>query len=318
MGCDNTMIGATAMPKRTACTRRLSSNTASKLARGVVFLARDPVHARLLPEGAAESIERLCVASGVLKPWMVRLLAARWYRGFMMRLVEQLMPGEFMRLTLRKRFVDDEVHAAIDEGVRQLLIVGAGFDTLGLRMAAAYPAVTVVEVDTPATADRRRSAIDTMNARLSNHHLLSVDLARSSLRDAVGTVVDWRTDGRTVAVAEGVVMYLAEAEVAAFLREIRELSGPGTRLVFTYLRADAAGRPTIGRLTGLLRLSLKLVGEPFRWGVQTGALEPFLERAGFRLSGPPERFDLRERYLVPKGIDQSVGKAELMAVAEVM
>lgn len=303
---------------RSPAIRRRSSHTAAKVARGVVFLAGDPVHARLLPEGAAESIERLCLAAGVLKPKQIRLFEAPWFRRFAQWLDKAVFKGEFMRLTLRKRFVDDEVRAAIDAGAQQLLIIGPGFDTLGLRIAARHAEVTVLEVDAPATAERRRAALQRMNGRYSNHQLVSADLSQTSLRDTVRNVDDWRPNLQTAVVAEGVIMYLTEAEVSALLEDIREMTAPGSRLVFTYIKTDAKGQPTVGGLTKVLRVSLAIVGEPFRWGMQPQLLEAFLEQRGFRLCGPPNRFDLRSRYLIPSGIDQRVGDAELMGVAETL
>ena len=85
--------------------------------------------------------------AGVVTPWMERLFGSRWYRGLVARLMKKMGPGELLRLTLRKRFVDDEVRTAIDDGARQLLIVGAGFDTLGLRVTQDVSDVVVVEVD---------------------------------------------------------------------------------------------------------------------------------------------------------------------------
>ncbi|UCD25460.1 MAG: class I SAM-dependent methyltransferase, partial [Gemmatimonadota bacterium] len=149
--------------------RKKSSMTAAKVARGMVFLANDPVHRKLMPDGAADSVERLCLAAGVIKPWMCRLFASNWYRRLVTGLTERFWPGELMRLTLRKRFVDDEVRSAIRAGACQVLIVGAGFDTLGLRAAAAFPSVRVVEVDVPATVERRRKAIEKTGGSPENH-----------------------------------------------------------------------------------------------------------------------------------------------------
>ncbi|NIM52616.1 MAG: SAM-dependent methyltransferase [Gemmatimonadales bacterium] len=303
-------------PKPTTGRRRRASHTAAKVARGVVFLARDPVHAALLPEGAADTVERLSLAAGALKPWMCRLFETRWYRWLVDRALGRLWPGELMRLTLRKRFVDDEVRAAISDGARQVLIVGAGFDALGLRMAEVFPEVTVVEVDTPATAARRRSAIERMGALRANLHVVGADLGATSLGEVLRAVPAWQTDARTVAVAEGVVMYLDRSAVGAFLGEIRDNAASGSRLVFSYLRADQQGRPYMGRWSALSRLALRLVGEPLRWGAREGELDRILAAAGFRLLGPPERFDLRQRYLAPAGIDQPVGQVERFVVAE--
>jgi methyltransferase (TIGR00027 family) len=216
----------------------------------VAFVARDPLHASLLPEGAADSIERLSLEARVLKPWMCRLFKRQWYRRLMERTVDWLGPGELMRLTLRKRFVDDEVRAAIEAGAGQVLIVGAGFDTLGLRVAESFPDVSVVELDAPATAKLRRRAIAGTDSSHSNHHLEGVDLASTALGDTLRTMSQWDATSQTVVVAEGVLMYLSASEVAAFLRTIRANSGAASRLVFSYVTTDEKGRPYFGRLSG--------------------------------------------------------------------
>jgi methyltransferase (TIGR00027 family) len=312
------MTEVTSKPARTAGRRQRPSHTAAKVARGVLYLSGDPLYARLLPEGAAESIERLSLAAGVVKPWMLRLFERSWYRRLIGWVVDKIGPGELMRLTLRKRFVDDELRAAIGAGAGQVLVVGAGFDTVGLRIAEAYPEVMVVEVDTAATVDRKRGALENIGGHRGDYHLFAADLARSSLGQVLNAVPTWREDAQSVVVAEGVMMYLDEVEVAGFLHEIQKCTGPRSRLIFSYVAADDRGRPYLGVLSGLIRVSLKLVGEPLRWAVRAGELESFLQRSGFRLAEPPARFDLQKRYLAPLGIDQTVGQIERFAVAEII
>ena len=59
------------------------------------------------------------------------------------------------------------------------------------------------------------------------------------------------------------------------------------------------------------------MGEPVHWGVRAGELPEFLEGHGWRLSPPPERYDLRRRYLEPAGLGaQPLGAIEFVAVAE--
>ena len=302
--------------KRASGRRKRSSMTAAKVARGMVFLANDPVHRKLMPEGAADSVKRLCLAAGVLKPWMCRLFANRWYQRLTAGLLERFWPGELMRLTLRKRFVDDEVRVAIGEGASQILIVGAGFDTLGLRVAEAFPLVRVVEVDLPATAQRRRKAIEKLGGSPDNHHVVGIDLSKRSLSEVLHRATGWQDDAPSMTVAEGVVMYLEEDAVSAFLRQIRDNTGVGSKLVFSYLLADDKGRPHMGRWSGLTRASLKLVGEPLRWAAYQSELPEFLDAAGFGLLTPPDGLDLRQRYLTPLGIQQPVGQTERFAVAE--
>jgi methyltransferase (TIGR00027 family) len=301
------------MPKRR---RKKPSHTAAKVARGLVYVARNPRYKDLLPEGVADSVEQLALEAGVLKPWMCRLFESSWYQPFVERTMEWLGQGELWRLTLRKRFVDDEVRAAIDNGARQLLIIGAGFDTLGLRIAGSLPDITVVEVDTKSTVEPRRMALESLGADHENHHMVGADLAASSLSDVLRSTPNWQRELKSVAVAEGVLMYLDASEVQSLLEQIKSNCGLGSRLVFSYIGADLKGRPYMGKLSGMIRASLVLVGEPLRWGVRDGELEPYLSRSGFRLAEPVERFDLGVRYLAPRGIEQQVGKMEQVAVAE--
>lgn len=53
--------------------------------------------------------------------------------------------------------MDDEVRAALAAGAIHVLVVGAGYDTLALRLAAAHPEVLFVEVDRPATLGKKRA-----------------------------------------------------------------------------------------------------------------------------------------------------------------
>ncbi len=296
--------------------RGRTSHTAAKVARGVVFAARDPTYAKLLPDGAARSLEDFAVAAGVLKPWMCRLFESDLYRRKVIGMMTSLWPGEMMRLVLRKRFVDDEVRDAIAAGATQLLIVGAGFDTLGLRIAGDFSAVRVVEIDTPATTGKRMTTIEELGWTRPNHRVVGAELGRQSLGEVLDGQTEWSVDDRTVVVAEGVLMYLCQEDVVAFLSEISAHAGPLSRLVFSYLTADQYGRPYMGRWSGLTRASLKLIGEPLRWCISEGGLERFLRDAEYQLLGPQGRYDFRARYLEATADDQPVGTVERFAVAE--
>jgi O-methyltransferase involved in polyketide biosynthesis len=82
-------------------------------------------------------------------------------------------------------------------------------------------------------------------------------------------------------------MYLPEAAVRSFLDAVRRSTGYGSRVLFSYMLVDNRGRVDVGRLTGLLHLTLRLGGEPLLWGVGARRdLVPLLEARGFRLIPP--------------------------------
>ena len=145
-----------------------------------------------------------------------------------------MLPGQLVGVALRKRFIEDEVREAIAAGAGQVLVVGAGFDTLGLRLAPELPDVTFVEVDHPATHGVKRNAVEAVGEVPSNLHLVAADLRQEALGKVLDVTETWSSDASSVVVAEGLLMYLAEIEVVALFDEIRRATGPDSRVVLTY------------------------------------------------------------------------------------
>ncbi len=127
------------------------SRTAYKVALNIVVLGARPGMDRVLPPGIVEATERLLVASGA-----VSARAVKWSRSKRMVSVYEafdwLLPGQFEAFAYRKAFCEREVRDGIDQGVSQILVLGAGYDTLGWRLAPEFPRVTCFELDHPAAA----------------------------------------------------------------------------------------------------------------------------------------------------------------------
>jgi len=118
-------------------------------------------------------------------------------------------------------------------------------------------------------------------------------------------------------VAEGVLMYLNEAEVVGFLAAVHSSTAVGSRVLATYMYQEGLDRESLGWLGSVLTVFLKLAGEPFRWGVQEDGIEPFLKAQGFRILGASSQFDLKQRYLEPAGHgDRVVARLERVVAAE--
>ena len=292
------------------------SRTAVKIGNGLVVIARNPRMAPVLPKGAAETSERLMTLTGLLKPWELCLYHKPWFRNFLSFMERHTLPGGSLSIAVRKRFFDDEVRAAIAEGATQVLVVGAGFDTLAIRLASELPEVSFVEIDHPPTHEVKRRGVEALGACRSNLHLLGVDLASASLEDALATSDGWQSNDPSVVLAEGVLMYLDESAVSSFLDSVHRSTGKGSRLVFTTMRCDDKNRIWAGKLSLLMRVSLRLMGEPWQWGIQDHELGHFLERHGYRLESSPGNNDLRRRYLVPVGLEaEPLGDVEQLAIA---
>jgi methyltransferase (TIGR00027 family) len=256
------------------------------------------------------------IEAGFLKPWELSLMGKSLAKKLSSFLERHTMAGASLHVALRKRFMDEETRYAITDGATQVLAVGAGFDTLCLRLAAEFPRVAFVELDHPGTLTRKRAVVEAMGDLRPNLHFVGVDLADSSLDESLTRREFWNREASSVVVAEGLLMYLKESAVSALLEGVRRSTAQGSRLLFTFMRADEKGRIYGGKLSFLTRISLALIGEPWRWGVGEGELDDFLESRGFELDKSPNRCNLRQRYLEPVGLGHlPLGDIERVAVA---
>ena len=296
--------------------KNLPSKTALQVGMNLIFLSQDERIAALLPPGSLEWTERLLKAAGYLDERRHAQLLSPRMRRFSAFMERHTIQGQQLNAGLRKCFMEDETREALASGATQVLVAGAGFDTLAPRLAVEFPETTFVEIDHPATQKPKRGALDELGELRPNLHLASVDLASTSLAQALDELGVWRRDAMSVVVTEAVLMYLEEAVVAGFFDTLHDHTGPGSRLLFTYMCRDEDGRLLLGKRTGLLRWLFRMYGEPVLWAARAGELASFLERHGHRLLDA-ERCDLHRRYLEPAGLGHlPLGGVELMAVAE--
>ncbi len=267
------------------------SRTARKVALNVVSLGSRPGMEEVLPAGIVEATAKLLVASGAVGRGAVRFSRSRLAVG-LYRLFDWIMPGQFEAFAHRKAFCERQVREGIAAGAEQVLVLGAGYDTLGWRLAPELPGVRFFEIDHPATAQLKARGIEVMAAR-DNLRLIAVDLGRRELGDVLGAERAWEPASASVIVAEGLLMYLPPAAVEALFQQCARVSGNGSRMVFTHAGTSADGRPDAGPHTGLTLWLLEAGGEPWLWSIRPGELGPFLEDNGWALASEPQAADRR-------------------------
>ena len=255
------------------------SRTAYKVALNVVTLGAKPGMDRFLPLGTVQATEKLLVASGAAEARTVR-----WSRSQRMVSVYEafdwMLPGQFEAFAHRKAFCERQVRDGIGAGATQILVLGAGYDTMGWRLAPEFSGVNFFEIDHPATARLKDRGIDAMGRR-KNLCLIAEDLGKRELVDVLKTNNSWDQSARTVIVAEGLVMYLPPEAVLDLFCQCAVVSGVGSRIAFSYIPTGADGRPDAGRWTGLMLWLQKVVGEPWTWSIRPKELSLFLEKTGW-------------------------------------
>jgi methyltransferase (TIGR00027 family) len=216
---------------------------------------------------------------------------------------------------VRTRLIDDLVRDSIRAGIRQFVVLGAGFDSRAFRLPEVQ-GIPIFEVDHPATQRAKRARMrPTLQHLPGNVHFVEVDFEKDNLelklRDAgfdenVPAVVLW----------EGVVSYLSEPAVNANLLLLSRLLAPDSRLILTYVHKGALdGSATF---QGSRRWSswVKRSGEPFIFGFDPAALACALSQFGFRLESDVSTADAAKLYSLSNGRIES--GSELYRVARMI
>ena len=135
-------------------------------------------------------------------------------------------------MAARSRFAEDSLGAAVSRGVRQAVVLGAGFDTFALRNPYSDLGLRVFEVDHAATQAWKRRRLSEVGLAIPASLTFAAidfetdDLGRG-LRDA-----GFDPDRPAFFIWLGVVPYLGRAAIAATLRYIASV--PKSEVVFDY------------------------------------------------------------------------------------
>lgn len=291
------------------------SQTALLIARSTYLLSRDPRLSRLVPPGAGEACRRFLEAAGT-SPLQLRLADREWFRAFALFSERFAIPGVSLHYAARKRWLEDATRQALAEGIAQVVVLGAGLDTLALRLHREFPGVLFVETDHPATQEVKRRALALWGELDANLRLAALDLAHAQPEEVLAALPEYRPEADAMFIAEGLTMYLQPPEMDAIFAFLRRHAGAGSRFAFTFIEPQADGTLNFPSATPFVRPWLALVGEPFTWGVKRRDLPQYLAERGFALEDLAGAEELRRRYLVPAGLaDRRLAVGEYLALA---
>jgi methyltransferase (TIGR00027 family) len=183
-------------------------------------------------------------------------------------------------IALRSRIAEDSVRRMLAEGGRQVVILGAGLDTLGYRLAP-LEGLRVFEVDRPDTqAEKRRRLAAARIAVPAHLEFAPCDFETQSLAAALGAA-GFDPEKRAVFVWLGVTPYLTPEAVETTLRYVAGLPG-GAEIVFDYANPpESIEASTTRDHHARMAERVAALGERFRGYFETKDLHRRLASLGF-------------------------------------
>ena len=194
-------------------------------------------------------------------------------------------PNEIMSRYLRGRtsFFDRVVVNALDREVRQIVTVGAGYDSRSLRYGKA--GVRWFEVDRAETQRDKRSRLENLGIEARNIVFLSRDLRDEGLAAALVNS-GYEPDASSLMLCEGVAVYLQQSEVQALFGELRSLATVGTRMALSLsVSGDSIRRRG-------LESAVAALGEPVLSAVTADKADELLAAARWRATEISDRSKL--------------------------
>lgn len=252
-------------------------------------LINDPWGDRLVPE----SVKRAMASSNEM-------------------LDESLMRSRsYANVITRSRYAEDALKAAVSRGIRQYVLIGAGFDSFSLRRPAFAANLRIFEIDFPATQTFKIAQIDACGISLPDTvHFVAADLSQESVAAALARSA-FETQQLTFFSWLGVTMYLTREANLATLRSIAACSPTASEVVFTYF--DARLFKAQSESFRELEQRVAAVGEPFLSGFDPAELAANLSDCGLDLVEDLHGSEIAARY--DRGGEPNLGQSMFSHIA---
>jgi methyltransferase (TIGR00027 family) len=205
-----------------------------------------------------------------------------------------VIPGGTNYVIVRTRYVDDYLNQCIEDGIKQLVVLGAGYDSRAFRFTALKDRVKVFEVDRPGSQSIKKEKVRKILGNLPDHVIyVPVDFEKDKLDERL-FACGYDKKLKTLFIWEGVTVYITAEAVYQTLAFVVNNSGEGSSIIFDYIYESVIdGRMKEGQS---MRRQAEKAGEPFKFGIEEGTVEEFLGKRGFGKVKDMNAKSLEDRY----------------------
>ena len=240
------------------------------------------------------------------------------------------MTGIYEVVSVRTKWLDEEIMLGTkpELSAKQLIILGAGYDTRGFRLD--FPDEFVVyEVDQPEVQVKKLAKLNRVQQKEEDGRIasrmnskvqfVSVNFNQDSLQEQLKSHAGFQTNQPTIVTLEGVSQYIPKSSTAQTLKDIKDIVAPGSILLITYVDQSVLENPDWVSRT-IMAMS-HLAGEPWISGFSPTEFADFLQECGYQVVSDTTIYDCNSKYLEPvqrKLADKHLFLMERFVVAKVL
>lgn len=279
--------------------------------------------------------------------------------AFIAKLYQWMGLGGFNEMiSIRTRWLDDEIVTAAKTkkeeggGARQLIILGAGYDTRGFRLDLwndndndkDEDEFAVVEVDQPDVQKKKIANLNwliqqdekwgqVISKRMNESkkvQFLPVDFNTDDLQQKLCSLEGgFQPNQCSVVTLEGVTQYIPKESTADTLKKLKDIIGSGSTVLITYVdqkcfeeeQTNDANNSSLTKRIGMIKRMAAKVGEPWISGWTKDEFASFLKDCGYDIVSDTTQEDYNDGYLQPVGRkleDEDILNIERFVVAKVL
>ena len=143
-------------------------------------------------------------------------------------------PSNVLSQVSRTKFFDAALVDALRKGARQVVVLGAGFDSRGYRFQSRLTGKRFFEVDYGPTQEYKKERVkEILGALPVSVRYVPIDFTKDSLLEQLSKA-GYSQREKTVFIWEGVVYYLPESSVKSTLQFVRDHAAVGSLIAFDY------------------------------------------------------------------------------------
>jgi methyltransferase (TIGR00027 family) len=230
----------------------------------------------------------------------------RYFRNKIVKRYEKSIPGVYGNMICRTRYIDEKLTEAINNGIKNVVIIGAGMDMRAFRIEG-IDSLNVFELDSAIMSEYKQTNIKPLIGENQHVTYLASNLKTESLQQ---NLADARCDNTlaTLFIWEGQTQYFAKKQVESILATIATFA-KGSQVVFSYLLKDVI--PVYSQE--------EIDGDLVKWqfGLEPKKVKSFLSGNALQLVEDLDAQAFKKRYIEPSERALSCLVTEHTVLAEV-
>ncbi len=204
--------------------------------------------------------------------------------------------GIYQYVIARTKFIDDIFEEAVGNGFKQILILGAGFDSRAIRFVSSKNEIKVFEIDSYHTQKAKSQQLNKRTIHIPKNNIyIPMDFEKEDLTTKIKESC-FNPIEKTLYILEGLTMYLSQDTIDYIFHFIDSSSAPGSLIVFDYIHESVLKRK--GKYYGesAIYRRVKKDNEQWTFGIISDEIKNFLIKHHLNLIEHLDSNDMENKY----------------------